>query len=133
VADTARPTLRELRSFGLLLGAIFAALFGVVPLLRYHHGPLWPWILAGVLWIGALLRPATLRYLHSGWTKLGSALGWLNTRIILTLLFAISIVPIGLAMRLFGRDRMGRRFEPKRESYRVPNRQRPAKSMEHPF
>jgi hypothetical protein len=124
---------KELRTFGLILGALFAAFFGVWPLLRHRSSPLWPWIVAGVLWLFALIWPAALSYLHRGWTRLGFALGWVNTRVILTLLFAISIVPVGLVMRLFGRDRMARKLDPGSPSYRVPSRRRPDKDMEHPY
>lgn len=129
----AKAGAKELRTFGLLLGALFAAFFGVWPLLRHRASPLWPWIIAGVLWLFALIWPAALSYLHRGWTRLGLALGWVNTRVILTLLFAITIVPVGLVMRLFGRDRMARKLDPKSASYRVPSRQRADKDMERPF
>jgi len=131
--EVAPAGTKELRSFGLVLGAMFAALFGVLPLLRHRARPSWPWILASLLWILALICPAALSYLHRGWTRLGLALGWVNTRIILTLLFAITIVPAGLMMRLFGRDRMARKLDPDCASYRVPSRQRPDKDMERPF
>jgi hypothetical protein len=131
--EVAPAGTKELRSFGLVLGAMFAALFGVLPLLRHRASPSWPWILASLLWILALICPAALSYLHRGWTRLGLALGWVNSRIILTLLFAITIVPAGLMMRLFGRDRMARKLDPDCASYRVPSRQRPDKDMERPF
>ena len=124
---------KELRTFGLVLGALFAAFFGIWPLIRHRTSPSWPWIAAGILWILALLCPAALSYLHRGWTRLGLALGWVNTRVILTLLFAITIVPVGLVMRLLGRDRMARKLDPDCASYRVPSRQRPDKDMERPY
>jgi hypothetical protein len=131
--ERARADAKELRIFGFVLGALFAAFFGVWPLLRHRASPSWPWITAGTLWILALICPAALSYLHRGWTRLGLALGWVNTRVILTLLFAITIVPVGLAMRLFGRDRMARKLDPDCASYRVPSRQRPDKDMERPY
>jgi hypothetical protein len=131
--EAAQAEAKELRTFGLVVGALFAALFGVWPLLRHHGSPSWPWIVAGTLWILALICPAALSYLHRGWTKLGLALGWVNTRVILTLVFAITIVPAGLVMRLFGRDRMARKLDPECASYRVPSRQRPDKDMERPY
>jgi predicted membrane protein len=133
VDDAGKPGAREFRSFGLSLGALIAAVFGVWPLLRSRHAALWPWIIAALLWFAALLRPTALRYLHRGWTRLGFVLGWINTSIILTVLFAISIVPLGLLMRLFGRDRMARKFDPNLASYRVESKLRAEKSMERPF
>ena len=131
--DLGKPGAREFRSFGLLLGAMIAAVFGAWPLLRSQHTALWPWIVAAILWVAALLRPTALRYLHQGWTRLGFALGWVNTRIILTVLFVVAIVPLGLIMRLFGRDRMARKFDRKLASYRVESKLRPGKNMERPF
>jgi hypothetical protein len=132
-ADVPQVSAKDLRIFGLVLGAMFAAFFGLIPLLRHHATPRWPWILAVVLWLTALIWPAALSYLHRVWTRLGLALGWVNTRVILTLLFAVAIVPVGLVMRLMGRDRMARKLDPARPSYRVPSRRRPDQDMERPF
>jgi hypothetical protein len=131
--EVAEASPKELRTFGLVLGALFAAFFGIWPLLRHRSSPLWPWIVAFILWLFALIWPASLSYLYRGWTRLGLALGWINTRVILTLLFAIAIVPLGFLMRLFGRDRMARKLDSDSASYRVPSRQRADKDMEHPY
>ncbi|MGH7987712.1 MAG: SxtJ family membrane protein [Candidatus Binataceae bacterium] len=133
VSAAHQPERSELRNFGLLLGALFALIFGALPLTRGRATPLWPWVVAALLWLGAVLAPTSLRQLHRGWTRLGLALGWVNTRVILTLLFALSIIPVGLLMRLLGRDRMGRRFDPALESYRVAGKPRSNSSMERPF
>jgi hypothetical protein len=133
MTETTRPDSRELKNFGLLLGAIFAVLFGAAPLLRHHPMRLWPWIAAAALWSLALLAPAALHYPHRGWTRLGLALGWINTRIILTLLYAIIVTPLGIAMRLLRRDPMARKFEPAKTSYRVSGSERSHKHMERPY
>jgi hypothetical protein len=131
--STVQSDRAELRRFGLLLGALFAAIFGGLPLLRHHPAPLWPWIVAISLWLSALMAPAALRYPYLGWTRLGAVLGWINTRVILSLLYAVGFIPIAVLMRLSGRDPMARKFEPARESYRVPCRERPASHLERPY
>jgi len=123
----------ELRNFGLVLGALFAGLFGVLPLLRHHTPAQWPWVLAAVLWLPALIWPRSLTLLHRGWMRLGHALGWFNTRVILTLIFMIVITPFSFVMWVFGRDRMKRGFDPKVETYRVPSQPRQPQGMEKPF
>lgn len=123
----------ELRNFGLVLGGLFAAFFGLLPLIRHHTLHTWPWCLACVLWILALARPSMLSYLHVAWTRLGWALGWINTRIVLTIIYTVLVVPIGTVMRLWGRDRMGQRFDREIASYRVSSRKRSAQDLEHPF
>jgi hypothetical protein len=67
------------------------------------------------------------------WTRLGHALAWFNTRVILTLIFMIVITPFSFVMWVFGRDRMKRGFDPKVETYRVPSPPRPPQAMEKPF
>jgi hypothetical protein len=124
---------RELRNFGLLLGVLFVAVFCLVPWLTRRVVHVWPVALALVLWTGAIARPQLLGPLHAGWTRLGHILGWVNTRVILTVVFFLMIVPIGLIMRMFGRDPMARQFEAERESYRVPSRSRGRESLEHPY
>jgi hypothetical protein len=129
----ARASRSELRNFGLLLGAIFALLFGALPLVRGHQPHLWAFALGAVLWTLALLAPTALGPIHRAWTRLGMALGWVNTRIVLSLIFFLLIVPAGLVMRLFGRDKLGRRFVPELDSYRVQSRKRSSESMEKPY
>ena len=74
----------ELRSFGVVTGAIMAILFGVVlPWLLGHAFPWWPWVVGGVLVLSALVFPAGLRPVYRIWMTFGHALGWINTRIIL--------------------------------------------------
>jgi hypothetical protein len=133
-AATADTNRAELRNFGLALGVLFVAFFGLLPLLRGHHRiHIWPWVIAAVLWILALVRPSMLSYLYVAWTRLGWALGWLNSRVILTVIYTLLIVPIAMTMRLWGRDRMGQHFDRETTTYRVGSRRRPAKDMEHPF
>lgn len=123
----------ELRNFGLLLGALLVAFFGLPPLLRHRILVVWPWIVAAALWLAALAWPRILALPHRWWMRLGHALGWFNTRVILSLIFMMVITPFSFVMRVFGRDRMKRGFDLECESYRVPSRPRPPESMEKPF
>jgi hypothetical protein len=125
---------RELRNFGLLAGALFIVLLGVlVPWLRGHSYPRWPWIVGGVLIVVGAVYPKALRYPFAIWSAAGKLLGWINSRIVLGLLFYVVVTPMGLVMRLTGRDPMARKFEPQAQSYRVASRRAPARGLERPF
>jgi hypothetical protein len=126
-------TARELRHFGFLLGFLIVLLFSGIPFLRHHTLVVWPWLAAIALWIPALVAPGWLSYSRRGWTALGEALGWLNTRVILSLVYFIVVMPIGLLMRLAGRDPMQRKRDPAASSYRVPSKQRRSSHLEQPF
>ena len=127
-------TVKELRSFGFTTGAIACALFGLVlPLLFGHGFPLWPWYLAGVLFVLAVVYPPALRPVYRGWMKIGHVLGFINTRIILGILFYGLIFPMGVGMRLFRKDPMGRSLDEDLKSYRIASRVLPKQHMERPF
>lgn len=52
-----------------------------------------------------------LKAIYNAWMKFAHALGWINTRIILTLVYLLIFTPIALIFRLIGKDPMDRRFE----------------------
>jgi hypothetical protein len=124
---------KQLRRFGLIVGGIFAVI-GLWPVLFRAQGPrLWALALAVALVVPALVLPRSLTYVHRGWMAAGEAMGWLNTRIILSVIFYALVTPMGLVMRRFGRDPMKRRFEASAMTYRVPRSPRPAAHMTRQF
>ena len=126
-------TRRQLRDFGLLVGGIFGAI-GLWPIVWRHQSPrLWAVALAVVLMLPALVAPRILTPVYRAWMALAAALAWVNTRIVLGLVFFAVVTPIGLAMRLLGRDPMRRRFDRTGESYRIPRVPRPATHMMRQF
>ncbi len=124
----------KLRSFGLVTGAVGALLFGLFFPWVFDKGlPVWPWAAAGVLWVWALVAPATLRYVYVGWMTIGHGLGWVNTRIILGIMFYAVFLPVGLVFKILGKDPMSRALIKDQESYRVPHDLRDRKHVERPF
>ena len=133
-APAATPDRRELRRFGLLTGGVLAVLFGLgLPWLFDYALPQWPWIAGGVLAAAGLAHPPALGPVYRGWLVFGHALGWVNTRIILGILFYLVVLPIGMLVRLFGSDPMQRGFDAGRPSYRTQTRPPPKDHFERPF
>jgi hypothetical protein len=66
-------------------------------------------IIGVVLMVLGLTAPRTLYWPSLVWWKLVHVLGYINARIILTILFTVLLVPIGLFWRLTGKDPLGRR------------------------
>ena len=126
-------TIAVLRKFGFAMAAMIAGLFGL--LLPWIFGrvlPIWPWIVAAALALPAWLMPGWLLPVHRAWVAFGAVMGWINTRILLAAMFYLLMLPVGLAMRLFGRDPM-RRDRRDDASYRQPSTERAAQHMEKPF
>jgi len=132
--QTPQPGKKELREFGLVTGAIVVALFGLLLPWLFDHGlPRWPWIVAGVLWAWALLLPASLLPVYKGWMAIGHVLGWINTRIILGIMFYLMFLPAGLIMRLLGKDPMARSVDKSHATYRVRHEPRKKDHVERPY
>jgi hypothetical protein len=113
------PGSQELRKFGLISGIIVAVLFGLaLPWLFGYEFPLWPWIFAGCLGVWALAHPASLFVVYRIWLKFGHVAGWINTRIILGIMFYFVFLPAGIIMRLLGKDPMARSLDSSMPSYR---------------
>ena len=66
-----------------------------------------------------LVSPAASRVFYRGWMRFAGVLGYVNSRILLSLMFYLVITPYGLVMRVFGRDTMNRRGAGK-QSYWIP-------------
>jgi hypothetical protein len=64
-----------------------------------------------------LVRPGLLAGLNRQWTKLGVLLGKVVSPIALGLLFYCAIAPLGIVMRLAGKDPLRLKFDRAAESY----------------
>ncbi len=125
----------ELRQFGLLFGAILVLLFGLLlPFFIGYSFPLWPWVVALLFTVLALFAPTALTPFYRGWMRFGLIAGFINTRIIMFVLYYALFVPTGLVMKLFGRDALARTTgEKNSDSYRVASAVRPNDHFERPY
>lgn len=124
---------KELRDFGLIVGGVFAVI-GLWPMVfRGEDMRLWALGLGGTLIAAGLVFPTALRLPHQGWMWGGHVLGWINTRIILGIVFFGLVTPMGVVMRLFGKDSMHRAFVQDVPTYRVVRGPRPREHMRNQF
>ncbi len=124
---------KQWRAFGLIVGGV-GVLLGLKPLLRPEARPhLWLLGAGALLVLLGVLVPQSLRPAYRGWMVLGAILGWINTRIILSVIFYGVFTPIGLCMRLRQRDPMQRVLQPEATTYRTPRQGRDADHMTRQF
>ena len=77
--------------------------------------------LALALAVTGLLVPALARRFHVLWMTIAVALGYVNSRVLLSLLFYLVFAPYGFVSRLVKRDPLNRRG-PAAESYWTPRK-----------
>ena len=124
-------TTQKLRQFGLLVGIVLSAI-GSWQLYRqiYPTARVALWVVGGFLFTGGLLLPKVLKPLYILWMLLAHMLSWINTRIILGLIFYLIFTPMGLIMRLIQRDSLQRKIDQEIDSYWV-YREKPKNIKEH--
>ena len=112
--------VENLRKFGVVVMGCSLPCFALLVWLLRHKDIVAPCaITAGVFAAAGLISPKLLKPVYIAWMGLASVLGWINSRIILLLLFYGVITPIGLIVKLVGKDLLGKKIDHACASYWV--------------
>jgi hypothetical protein len=101
----------------MLMGAILGLLGGWAWYAGNESAARWLAGIAGILLGGGLGWPPALRPLYIAWMYLARVLGWVNTYLLLGLVFYTVFALVGALMRVFRHDPLDRRLEQERKSY----------------
>ncbi|MFC1804521.1 SxtJ family membrane protein [Candidatus Omnitrophota bacterium] len=105
-----------LERFALVLFIGFS-LFGLILFLRGKTVFYIPWLMAIVVILAGFLCPLRLNHLYKFWMQIASRIGWLNTRLILFMIYYLMFTPVGLMMRIFGMDFLDTKIDRSKASY----------------
>lgn len=124
-------TPKQLRQFGWMVGVVLISI-GFWQLYRQIHSTarVVLWSLGGCLLVSGLFLPKILSPIYKLWMGLAGILGWVNTRILLGLIFYLVFTPIGLIMRILRRDVLKRTVDPSVDTYWV-DREKTSNIKEH--
>jgi len=100
---TEHSTRRKSLEFGLTVGIAFIVLTAMLFRLRNEAYP-YTLCIGIALILAGLAKPRLLGPVQRLWTGASTAVGWVMTRVILCAVFFAIITPIGLALRLFGKE-----------------------------
>jgi Saxitoxin biosynthesis operon protein SxtJ len=106
------------RVFGFVFAAVFLVV-GLLPLLSHGSVRLWSLIVSGAFLLVALIAPAVLAPLNRLWMRFGMLLHRIVSPLVLGIMFFGVITPMGLVMRLMGKDLLRLRADPNASSYWV--------------
>lgn len=96
---------KKLRDFGFLIGFGFPFFIGwLIPFISGHEFRLWTILIGLPALISGIFFPKILDKPYKAWMNLGYCLGFINSRIILGIIFFIVVMPISMIMRLTGYD-----------------------------
>jgi len=121
------------RSFGLGVGGV-ALLVATMLWWRGRTGRADITAIIGVLLVlGGLIRPQVLKYPSAAWWKLAAILGYVNARVLLTLLYSVLLVPISVVWRMSGNDPLARRRDGYKGWLPSPDRYKDRRHFERMF
>jgi hypothetical protein len=98
-----QPAREKQRSFGRGVGVVLM-LIGGYQLVRGRSWGTWLVATGALLTTLGTFAPGTLAVPSDMWWRFALALGWLNSRILLSVFFFLIVTPTGLVLRLFGYD-----------------------------
>ena len=106
----------DLRKFGITIGVILLVIAGF---LFWKEKESFQILLTfGITsCILGIVIPFILKPIYWVWMIFATILGWIMTRVILSLLFYIIVTPIGLIPRFFGKQFLELRWDKSKESY----------------
>ena len=119
------------RNFGLVFFFIFLVV-SIWPLTHNESPRIWSAIISLAFLILVLTRSILLTPLNRLWTKFGIILGYIIAPIVMGVVFFLVITPIGLVMKIIGKDLLSIKYDKKKETYWV-KRDRPTSTMKQQF
>ncbi len=108
-----QPPRQSNRTFGLIFAGAFLVITSVWWLI-FDLVLTWLIVASAVFALTALIVPGLLLPFNLIWRRIAWGIAVLNTHLVLSLLFFLVVTPVGLFMKIFGRDSMKRSL--KRES-----------------
>jgi len=118
-------TTKELRRYAWILTAATAAV-GSFWLWKGH--PVGARVLYGVsgyALLSSFIYPRAVWPIRRLLMAVGHGVTWLTTRLILALTYYLVITPIGLLLRVFGKDALQRKIDPDADSYWIERKPEP--------
>ena len=125
-----KESKKDLRKFGYTVGGALIIISGL--LFWFGKASYIYFAVPGFLLIlSGLIIPQLLRPLNKAWMILAILLGWVMTRVILTIFFYIVITPVGLIARIAQKEFLDLKTDKNQESYWIKRERRTLKPIDY--
>ena len=118
------------RSFGVVFFVVFL-LIALYPLTNSEGIIVWSVIISFIFLVLGLLNSKILTPLNKIWFKFGIILGEIISPLIMGIIFFLVVTPIGLLMRIFGKDVLNLKYN-KNQTYWI-EKNGPKSKMKNQF
>ena len=118
------------KNFGIVFSIVFL-LIAIYPLINSEGLRVWSLIIAIIFLVLGLINSKILTPLNKLWFKFGILLGRIVSPVIMGIIFFLVVTPIGLIMRLLGKDVLNLKYN-KNKSYWI-EKNGPKSKMKNQF
>ena len=119
------------RNFGLVFFIVFLIL-GLWPIKNEEEIRIWLVIISLIFLILGMVKSKLLTPLNHLWFKFGIILGAIVAPIVMGVVFFLVVTPIGIVMKLIGKDLLNKKHNKKKETYWIKRKTSPG-SMKRQF
>ena len=119
------------RNFGFVFFIVFLIL-GFWPITNGEEIRIWLVAISLIFLILGIMKSKLLTPLNQLWFKFGMILGAIVAPIIMGAVFFLVVTPIGIVMRLMGKDLLNKKHDKKKETYWIKRKTSPG-SMKRQF
>ena len=113
------PSDRQLRQFAGIWFPLFAVMVGYILISAFdlHQVAYGLWAFAGIAAVVGLIAPKAIKFLFVGLMFLTFPIGFVVSHVILVVLYYLILSPLGILLRLIGKDPMVKKPDPNASSY----------------
>ena len=113
---TQKEKLPSNRNFGLVF-FVFFLIIGLWPLLGTNEIRYWSIFFSIIFFLLGITNSKLLNPLNKIWFNFGILLGKMISPLIMGIIFFLVVTPIGVIMRVFGKDILSLKYNKKNKSY----------------
>jgi len=128
---TQKEKLPSNRNFGLVF-FVFFLIIGLWPLLGTNEIRYWSIFFSVIFFLLGITNSKLLNPLNKIWFNFGILLGKMISPLIMVIIFFLIITPIGVIMRVFGKDILSLKYNKKDKSYWI-EKNGPKSKMKNQF
>lgn len=118
-----KETKKDLKNFGITVGTVFILIAGLL-FWKQKESFLYFGILGALLISAGLIKPVFLKPLNKAWMTLAILMGWVMTRVILTILFYLVLTPTAFIAKLFRKNFLELKIDKSRSTYWIKREKR---------
>ena len=119
------------RNFGIVFFVVFL-IIALWPVLKQNEIRIWSLIISFIFFVLGLINSKLLTPLNKLWFKFGIILGAIVAPLIMGVIFFLTVAPIGLIMKIMGKDLLNKKYDKKKKTYWI-KRDVPIGTMKRQF